>query len=182
MQVRMAFSRFRVNRKPEEPAAATEIRDSHPSLMYLIPPNLPRKTERQHAQSPTELYLQSLSVSLLHALCNERNFHHPLLARHIAPEFNSSQDDLPGSEDREDHLELAAEALSSMPDYRCVIYDCVARICEGGRKAKVWTSKRLSGLPGGICKDGVSVMAWERRGQVWMCTRLKMMRGVAEYD
>lgn len=179
----------------------------HPSLSYLWAtesPSLRPPPRQSHATivpdqeaetNPTATYLRDLSQRMLVALCNDKNLSHPILRKHIAPFFSSRQDEFSPSKCRDDHLAVWAEALKEMPDYHAEIVDSVAEIHEGGRKARVWTFKRLSGIPatelevgsegGGnedvgawICKEGIGLMKWELRESLWMCVHLQMMRGV----
>ena len=183
----------------------------HPSLSYLWAPNQqltsqplwetpPEATivsDSEVDQNPTAAYLKSLTCTMLDILCNDKDLSSPLLLKHIAPSFAARQDDRENSKSRDEHLAVWAEAVERMPNYRSDIIDSVTEIHESGRKAKVWTLKRLSGIPTadlserngcmsgiqpGICKEGISCMNWELRGQVWMCVRLQMIRGVAEFD
>jgi hypothetical protein len=80
--------------------------------------------------------------------------------------------------------------MDEMPGYGWEVIETVVEIHEGGKKAKLWTFKRLSGLFGpssiryldvgnGIVKESVSVMKWELQGETWVCKQLKKMNGVS---
>lgn len=155
----------------------------HPSMKFLRTPR-PLATKQQpdgYNNHPAAAYLESLTRTLLSLVTNGKDATHPLVAKHISPDFRSNQDDRPPASDRSQHTAIWLKDMSRMPDMHCEVISCTAKVHEDGRKAKVWTLKRLSNLPGGICKEGVSITKWERKGQVWMCVKLKMLRGVAEY-
>lgn len=69
-----------------------------------------------------------------------------------------------------------------MPNMPIEIISSTARVHANRKKAIFWTFKRLTGLPGGICKEGIGVMRWEQREQVWKGIQLKMMNGVAGFN
>ena len=216
----MSFMKFRVELEPPNSLhncgkAGPHVLQTcgelsgHPSLAYLwtmeqqqpqSPHQITNATVAPDSEAdgnPTAAYLRSLARSMLVVLCNEKDLSSPLLKKHIASSFSTKQDDHLNSKGRDDLLALWADTVKLMPDYHAEIIDSVAEIHETGKKAKVWTFKRLSGLPGanmpgsrprrsevegGICKEGVTCMHWELRAQVWQCVRLKMMRGVSEFE
>lgn len=106
---------------------------------------------------------------------------YPVLLEHMSPSFIGKLDNKPFSVNHAQHLDSRSRALQHMPYYHCEVITSIAKVGEDGRKAKAWTFKRLSGLPGGVCKDGVSAMKWERRGQVWMCVTLRTVRNMGEH-
>ncbi|KAK4546373.1 hypothetical protein LTR36_002050 [Oleoguttula mirabilis] len=156
---------------------------SHPSLAFLRPCGaLSEKPQDGYHTNATAAYLESLSQTLLYLLTNDKDISNPLLEKHLSPDFHSHKIDTAPFKGRAQHLSLWQREVGQVPNLRCEIISCAAKVHEDGRKAKVWTAKRLSGLPGDICKEGVSIMKWERKGGVWMCVKWKMMRGVAEFE
>ena len=205
----MAFVKFKVDltstetglsRNRQKKGCVAEIQEplmGHPSLGYL------RDAHAQHSalkapeswivkaeEHPLAQYLETLSQQLLHILCFDRNFTHPLITTHMSPDFSGQQDGHSSSRTREEHFAICAKAMDEMPGYRWEIIETVLEIHKGGKKAKLWTFKRLSGLFGpdqarnldigyGIVKESVSVMKWELQGETWVCKQLKKMNGVS---
>lgn len=208
----MAYGKFRIEKpasdinaipfrqKKEYNSRCSEELSNHPSLKYLttqeapfVPSKVSKSTIVSRDEHPTAKYLASLSQKMLYILCVEKDFTHPLVLKHIPPDFSAQQDGRTNSQSREDHFEIWASALEEMPGYGWEVVETVAEIHQSGKKAKMWTFKRLSGLfaPGsgrekissdvapGIVKENVGVMKWELRDDTWVCTRLKTLNGVS---
>ena len=115
-------------------------------------------------------------------MVNEKDLTHPLLLKHMSPCFQSGPDDYPRTKDLSHFAEMWRESMVAMPDMRVSDIDPVAFVHDDGRRAKVWTSKRISGMSGSFCKEAVSILSWERgKGQVWVCVNIRKMQGVSEY-
>ena len=86
--------------------------------------------------------------------------------------------------------------MKKMPLFKEEIMDRLVDIHPSGRKARMWSFKRMYGIPArdamenkewmselddGICKEGIGCMDWELRGDIWMCVRLHLMWGVSEF-
>ena len=161
----------------------------HPSLAYLTlgrtasaPSSISTSTFVQGSEGDTNstaAYLKSLSETMLSILCNERDLAHPLLKKHISPAFLAKQDDRENSTGLGEHLSIWTHSMKDMPDYRYEIVESIAEMHENGKNARVWSFKRLSGLPvetaigsratkcelkNGICKESVDVLYWELQG------------------
>jgi hypothetical protein len=205
----MAFVKFKVDLTSTDARASRhhqkkgsilrpqETLTDHPSLEYLKDwqtqhPALkvPKSWIVQADEHPLVQYLETLSQTLLQILCFDRDFTHPLITKHMSPDFSAQQDGHSNSRSREEHFAICAKAMDEMPGYGWEVIETVVEIHEGGKKAKLWTFKRLSGLFGpssiryldvgnGIVKESVSVMKWELQGETWVCKQLKKMNGVS---
>ena len=154
----------------------------HPSLAYLTTGRKESPTYKisnaaivpssETDTNPAATYLKALSQTLLRIVIIDKDISNPLLKKHMSPKFSAKQDDQENSKDLSEHLSIWAEAIKSMPDYQYEIIESVAEIHESGKKADVWTFKRLSGVPvlaapakrgrkrqvdNGVCKESVGV-------------------------
>jgi hypothetical protein len=125
-------------------------------------------------------YLGALTEALLNLLLGNGS-DSPLILKHISPLFELQQEDLPWICGRDALLENAKLLNERFPDYRVEVQSARTKVSANGRTAKVWVFKRLSGLMGGLCRESVGIMKLRRNGQVWVCVKLRMMKGVAEY-
>lgn len=207
----MAFIKFKIEPNPTDlrhlkcrksedysPGHFEELSNHHPSLRYLRSPETQQSlpTTRRGSffarpdEHPLAQYLESLSKTVLGILCFQKDFTHPLILKHISPNFSAQQDGRVNSKSREEHFAIWANFVDKMPDYGWEVIESVVEIHEGGKKAKHWSFKRLSGLRSphqghgvgagpGMCQESVGVMKWELQGETWVCTRLKMMTGVS---
>lgn len=67
------------------------------------------------------------------------------------------------------------------PNQRTSVIDAVADVDERRGRAKVWMTVVVTGLPGGLQKEGISLFCWERRNDKWMCWKHVGMGGVQYY-
>ena len=205
----MAFTKFRVELASIDtslsrrlqgkscPAISQETLTGHPSLEYLRDAQtqqpalkIPKSWIVKGNDHPLAEHLEQLSQTLLQILCFDRDFAHPLITKHMSPDFSAQQDGHSKTRSREEHFAVCAKAMDEMPDYGWEVIETVVEIHECGKKAKLWTFKRLSGSFGpsskhnleiapGIIKESVSVMKWELQGGTWVCKQLKKMNGVS---
>jgi len=168
----MAFVTFRLddceNRRTVEanqvpPTNAKGYMAAHPSLA-LLQLRQPHTAElRIVEEDPICAYLTSLSIDIFHTLCNSRRINDPLVLKHMSPSFSAYVEGRPAARNRGEHLKIWLESLRAMPELRVEVLSCIAKIHPDGRRAKVWSFKRLTNLPGGvlpggITKEGVSIM------------------------
>ena len=216
----MSFAKFKVKvrprddtkRNPETISNGNAIRQlpGHPSLAFLQTKSQSQlQVDAQTFDGTIECssnatseadaianYLINLTKTLLKAFAR-RDFKDPLIQKHFSPNFSGKHDDLRSTKGAEDHLTVWTERMRSMPNFHEQIIDVAVDVHGSGRKAKIWTLKRLTGIPpsepiesrsqsyamkGGVSKEGIAIVDWEVKGDVWMCMRVQMIWGVCEFS
>lgn len=197
----MSYSRFRLT--DLSTTDNVKLLSTHPSLAYLTPIHpAPRAkaprfindcTNPQSEEQQTTTHLLTLTTTLLTLLYNQKDYTHPFLSTHLLPTAIPRRHAQP-------FATTATSIASRAPHLHASILRSVAVVSGNGHRAEVWTWMRVGGLPvaeakfkaasganggegvrvegRGIVKESVVVLGWERTGEEWVCTRLRVVRGV----
>ena len=131
---------------------------------------------KQRVVLSTEDYLKRNSEAICNEILNNRNFHSPWLD-YLAPDVVAIHETTSVVQGRKQLVDNLREMLQTMPDYHADIVNTTATVDERKGSATVYLHLFLSGMPDGIRRESVNVLAWERRKGEWLLTNHKGMRG-----
>jgi hypothetical protein len=134
----------------------------------------PRQMTRKEA---TQEYLEDLSRKIVDISLNQRDPSHPLMAKHMAPQFRGKHDALPKVNTRDAHQQSLKNHLSELKNFRCEIQNCSSECDDGRGRATVYIWYKLGGTEFGFTREGVAVFSWERKQGLWMIMKHQGMRG-----
>jgi hypothetical protein len=134
----------------------------------------PRQLTRKEA---TQEYLEDLSRKIVDISLNQRDPSHPLMAKHMAPQFRGKHDALPKVNTRDAHQQSLKNHLSELKNFRCEIQNCSSECDDGRGRATVYIWYKLGGTEFGFTREGVAVFSWERKQGLWMIMKHQGMRG-----
>lgn len=131
---------------------------------------------KQRVVLSTEDYLKRNSEAICNETLNNRNFESPWLD-YLAPDVIGIHETIPVVHGKEQLIENLREMLRMMPDYHAEILSTTATVDERKGTATIYLHLFLSGMPDGIRRESVNVLAWERRRGEWLLTNHRGMRG-----
>ena len=106
---------------------------------------------------PKKPDIKATALALIDLMCNKRDFANG--ATYLSPNMEQYQDDKPPLQGSEAFLANFKTMLTELaPESHVDVLDAV---CEGN---KVWVYVRISGLPGGMVKEGVDMTVWSEEG------------------
>ena len=149
---------------------AGENADSSTKFIPIAP------ATKQRVVLSTEDYLKGNSEAICNETLNNRNFNSPWLD-YLAPDVVAIHEATAVVQGRERLITNLRELLQTMPDYHADILNTTAIVNERKGTATVYLHLFLSGMPDGIRRESVNVLAWQRRKGEWLLTKHQGMRG-----
>lgn len=152
-------------------------------------PSQPRATQQDPVGSPEELpegpapgestgdYLENIVRQVLDISLNAKDLSHPLLKRHFSPDFRGKHDALPPVSNSTDHSSSLKVHLDKQPNFRVTVLNTSSEVDDSRGRATVYIWYEISGLAGGLERENVSLLTWERKGGIWLITKHQGMRG-----
>lgn len=131
---------------------------------------------KQRVVLSTEDYLERNSEAICNETLNNRNFNSPWLD-YLAPDVVAIHEATSVVQGREQLIHNLRELLQTMPNYHADILNTTVTVDERKGTATVYLHLFLSGMPDGIRRESVNVLAWERRKGEWLLTKHQGMRG-----
>lgn len=125
----------------------------------------------------TGQYLEDLSRQMLDVNLNYKTFDHPIVAKHMSPEFRGKHDTLPKVGNRDDHVSALQKHLQEMPNFHCNILNSSSDVDDSRGRATVYLWYEITGLTHGLEREAVAVLSWERKQGTWMMMKHTGMRG-----
>ena len=139
-------------------------------LQYSPPTEIPVST-------PTEEYLSSLAMTMFDVLLHKRNFTSPLI-HHWDPNITAEIEAMPSSAGREALLDNIRNLTMHYPGYHFDVLNSCSKVNERTGKANVWLLTMVTGLPDGVRREAANVLSFQRRDDVWYCTKHRAIRGL----
>ena len=127
-------------------------------------------------------YLETLSKSILDINLNLKDPTHPLIIKHMSPQFRNKHDALPKVATRDDHQDNLQKHLAEQPDFHCDILNASSEVDDSRGRATVYLWYEITGLKHGFEREAVAVLSWERRQGVWMIMKHLGMRGPSGFS
>lgn len=122
-------------------------------------------------------YLEDLSRQILDVNLNIKDNNHPLVVKHMSPQFRGKHDALPKATNRDDHQSNLQKHLAEQPDFHCEILNASSEVDDSRGRATVYLWYQLTGLSHDLKREAVAVLSWERKQGVWMIMKHSGMRG-----
>lgn len=127
-------------------------------------------------------YLESLAKSILEINLNQKDSDHPLIIKHMSPQFRGKHDALPKATTRNEHQDNLKKHLAAQPDFHVIILNSSSEVDDSRGRATVYLWYEISGLSNGLEREAVAVLSWERRQGIWMVVKHQGMRGPAGFQ
>ncbi|KAK5173904.1 uncharacterized protein LTR77_002585 [Saxophila tyrrhenica] len=127
-------------------------------------------------------YLEDLSKQILEVTLNQRDNMHPLVVQHMSPAFRGKHDALPKTNTRDDHQQNLKKHLETQPNFRVEILNHSSDVDDSRGRGTVFLWYKISGLEGGLGREAVAVLSWERKQNNWMIIKHSGMRGPSGFS
>ncbi|TKA66007.1 hypothetical protein B0A55_09280 [Friedmanniomyces simplex] len=113
------------------------------------------------------------------------DFSSPVFA-HLAPEVDAAWEDFPPCSSREQYLAMLEEIAKRSPRYGCEVLNTCSAVRKSGRKATVWLTVLVTGLPverhEEMHRESVMKLEWSLgRNRGWKCVRKMELRGSGSF-
>ncbi|KAK4961247.1 hypothetical protein LTR10_001737 [Elasticomyces elasticus] len=129
-------------------------------------------------------HLEDVSCQLVN-LIHLRQFDDPMLEQYLDKNIHASWDLRPSATTREQYLIDLNKLIHASPDYGHEIVNCCSSIKSSRRRATVWITLNVSGVPirqyGGVSRESVVLLEWRWSRRGWKCIRKKGVRGSAPF-
>ena len=144
--------------------------------------SLPSPPESSVSEDPpkkesTGQYLERLAKSILEVNLNQRDNSHPLIQKHISPDFRGKHDALPKVNNRDDHQQSLMKHLDTLPNFHIDILNSSSEVDDSRGRATVYLWYEIRGLANDLEREAVAVLSWERKQSTWIITKHQGMRG-----
>lgn len=106
--------------------------------------------------------LSERARKILTTLCNTRDLNILTAVPYISEKVHIQHDDKPPVTSRSEFLAGWSNALNYMPD----VHIDIKEACVDEVQRKVWVRSEISGLPGGIRKESIDMMTFDRDGML----------------
>ncbi|KAK3047883.1 hypothetical protein LTR09_010708 [Extremus antarcticus] len=127
-------------------------------------------------------YLENLSEQILEVNLNQRDNNHPLVQKHMSPEFRGKHDALPKVNNRDAHQDNLKKHLAAQPNLKVEILNHSSDVDDSRGRATVYLYYKLHGLEHGLGREAVAVLSWERKQGNWKIIKHQGMRGPSGFS
>ena len=156
---------------PESPGPASVTKEE-----------LSRPTVPPQKKASTGEYLETLSRDILGVNLNLKDTSHPLVMKHMSPEFRGKHDALPKASSRDDHQDNLQKHLAEQPHFHVEVLNASSDVDESRGRATVYLWYDISGIAQGLEREAVAVLSWERKQGTWMIMKHSGMRGSSGFS